>query len=137
MLTWGVAGTVWIPLQVFVHGFPACGLWHIYESCDICFFLSLWASLIYTPYGPHARIYITIHSVIAWYQRKAAEALLDSLVHGGEFVLGEKVKIFPWGANIFSFLSPELIWRAAVKWDRDTVGGVSAAVFDVKDLHLR
>lgn len=129
MFTWGVAGTVQIPQQVFVHGFPACGLWHIHESSDIYF-----SSVVMSQFNLH-----TVRTACSYlHSRPPRDRLIPKHIKRGRgrqrlaWILWctaeslgreRKSRYFRGAANIFSFLSPELIWRLAVKWDESHSGG--------------
>lgn len=129
MFTWGVAGTVRIPQQVFVHGFPACGLWHIHESSDIYF-----SSVVMSQFNLH-----TVRTACSYlHSRPPRDRLIPKHIKRGRgrrrlaWILWctaeslgreRKSRYFRGAANIFSFLSPELIWQLAVKWDESHSGG--------------
>ena len=143
MFTWGVAGTVQIPLQVFVHSFPACGLWHIHESSDIYFF-----SLVMSQFNIHA-----VHTACSYlHSRPPRDCLMPKHIKRGQEgggspgFCGAQQRVWAGRESEDIFVGPQTflvsfllnsfddrLWSGT----RATVGGVSAAIFDVKDLHLR
>lgn len=105
--------------------------------------LSLWASLIYTPCAQHARIYIHVHRVIAWYQSTLKG---DEEGGGSPGFCGARRRVWAGRESQDIFVGPQtflvsFLLNSFDDWlwsgTRATVGGVSAAIFDVKDLHLR